>query len=77
MGKGVLGANMAVFACWVPIVSIIGICFPGIFLGGDVVRKLNERGTKDHWFNRIRVGAFAYLLLLFSVPVIGALASHS
>lgn len=62
--------------CWVPVISVLGICFPGLFLGGDVVRKLKEQGSHKCWFGRIRMGACAYLVLLLGFPVLLLVASH-
>ena len=70
-------SSVAVFMCWIPIISMIGICFPRLFLGNDLVRKLREQGNQGRWFNRIRMGACAYLVLLFGIPILFVLAARS
>ncbi len=63
-------SSFAVFMCWIPIISMIGICFPSMFLGKDIVLKLREQGNQGRWLNRIRMGACAYLVLLFGFPIL-------
>lgn len=70
-------SNIAVFMCWIPIISMIGICLPRLFLGNDLVQKLNQQGIQGRWFNRIRISACAYLVLLFGMPILFVLAARS
>lgn len=44
-------ANIHVFICWVPVISMFGICFPMMFLGEDFVLKLRKQGNQGRWFN--------------------------
>jgi hypothetical protein len=63
-------SSFAIFMCWIPIISMIGICFPSMFLGKDIVLKLRKHGKQGLWFNRIRMGACGYLVLLFGFPIL-------
>ena len=57
------------WASFVPIIAFAGFCFPRIFLGGELVRRLKEHGIKRRWFNCIRAGVAVYLALLVGIPV--------
>lgn len=62
-------SSVWVMFCWVPIVSIAGILFPGLFLGKGVTRKLTD-SDKSRWTGYIRLGCVGYLVLLFGGSVL-------
>jgi hypothetical protein len=69
------GSGVRMF-CWIPIVAVVGMAFPGIFFPGGIVFALKAHGSKTRWFSYVRLGCLGYLMLLFGLPIALAVAAR-
>jgi hypothetical protein len=74
LAKVATGSNPLVMFSWIPIVSVLGICLPRIFVGKEVAQKLTVSGASRRWLRYIRLGSLGYLVLLLGIPLLFAIA---
>jgi hypothetical protein len=57
---------------YIPIVNIVGMLAPSLFLGQEVVRALRNQGKDRIWLRRVRLWWLGYLCMLF-LPIFGTI----